>query len=458
MVLDRGHCSILLSKHLHPVTVKKVRSFPQGVVYEGRFNSPLTTLAPGVLPKESEVARFEMILPHNWKTMAKPIYIHLAGTGDHYFWRRRNLLCIPTLKEHNIGAVLLENPFYGSRKPRDQVRSQLHHVSDLFAMGLSLILECMLLLHWLEGTGFGPVGLTGISMGGHNASLAAAMWPKEVPAVPCLSWATASSVFTEGILSHAVCWDALETQLFYSRIGHDEGRRRAFRQVLEKMEKSCETRTGCTAAHIAAAAHSLGLSVGEKAHVGGLGHWETVVDAQTRTEQSTSAQGRDLFTDTDMGESCKKPGQLLGSVEPRNGDSSLSESPEQVRTINSRALGQQLKASVGITKTKSKKRKKRKFTPKEETVEMMRMILDFATHLGMFPSPLAPHLATFVVAKDDLYIPRQSVTDVRSIWSGCEVRYMEGGHVSSAIFQQGHFRSALADAMSKVLETSTSPV
>lgn len=49
---------------------------------------------------------------------------------------------------------------------------------------------------------------------------------------------------------------------------------------------------------------------------------------------------------------------------------------------------------------------------------MMRMILDFATHLGMFPSPLAPHLATFVVAKDDLYIPRQSVTDVRSIWSG----------------------------------------
>ena len=46
-------------------------------------------------------------------------------------------------------------------------RSQLHHVSDLFAMGLSLILECMLLLHWLEGTGFGPVGLTGISMGGH---------------------------------------------------------------------------------------------------------------------------------------------------------------------------------------------------------------------------------------------------------------------------------------------------
>ena len=46
-------------------------------------------------------------------------------------------------------------------------RSQLHHVSDLFVMGLALMLECMSLLHWLEGMGLGPVGLTGISMGGH---------------------------------------------------------------------------------------------------------------------------------------------------------------------------------------------------------------------------------------------------------------------------------------------------
>ena len=50
-------------------------------------------------------------------------------------------------------------------------RSQLNHVSDLFVMGLALIMECMLLLHWLEGRGLGPVGLTGISMGGHVSKL-----------------------------------------------------------------------------------------------------------------------------------------------------------------------------------------------------------------------------------------------------------------------------------------------
>lgn len=113
--------------------------------------------------------------------------------------------------------MLLENPFYGSRKPKGQVRSQLHYVSDLFVMGLALIFECLVLLKWLEGEGLGPVGLTGISMGGHvssstntrghysvcksllmqNASLTAGVWPKPVAVVPCLSWSSASCVFTE---------------------------------------------------------------------------------------------------------------------------------------------------------------------------------------------------------------------------------------------------------------------
>ena len=77
------------------------------------------------------------------------------------------MTALPLLKEEGIGAVLLENPFYGSRKPAGQVRSQLNHVSDLFVMGLALICECLVLLNWLEGEGLGPVGLTGVSMGGH---------------------------------------------------------------------------------------------------------------------------------------------------------------------------------------------------------------------------------------------------------------------------------------------------
>lgn len=72
----------------------------------------------------------------------------------------------PLLKE-GIGAIILENPFYGLRKPKSQIRSNLHYVSDIFVMGGCLILECIALLNWCEQMNLGPLGVTGISMGGH---------------------------------------------------------------------------------------------------------------------------------------------------------------------------------------------------------------------------------------------------------------------------------------------------
>ena len=134
--------------------------------------------------------------PKNFKAL-QPFCIHLAGTGDHGFWRRKALLGRPLAKDHGITSVLLENPFYGDRKPKDQIRSKLFNVSDIFLMGGCLIAECIALLHWAEREGFGPLGLTGVSMGGHMASLAATNWYKPIVLVPCLSWSTASGVFTE---------------------------------------------------------------------------------------------------------------------------------------------------------------------------------------------------------------------------------------------------------------------
>lgn len=49
----------------------------------------------------------------------------------------------------------------------DQKRSSLRNVSDIFVMGGCLILECIALFNWLKRNGFGPLGVTGISMGGH---------------------------------------------------------------------------------------------------------------------------------------------------------------------------------------------------------------------------------------------------------------------------------------------------
>ncbi len=50
--------------------------------------------------------------------------------------------------------------------------SSLNNVSDLFVMGGALILESLALLHWCEKQGYGPLGLSGVSMGGHVSILA----------------------------------------------------------------------------------------------------------------------------------------------------------------------------------------------------------------------------------------------------------------------------------------------
>lgn len=197
LISDRTKCSDLISPH-YPIELTKSWTKDACHIADGHFTSPLAHHFPGLLPKESEKAYFQVIIPKKWPQQGrKPLCLHLAGTGDHHFWRRRNLMAKPLAKEYGIASVLLENPFYGMRKPNNQVRSSLRHVVDLFIMGAALILESLVLLHWCDRQEYGPLGITGISMGGHMASLACTAWPKPLAIVPCLSWSTASCVFTQ---------------------------------------------------------------------------------------------------------------------------------------------------------------------------------------------------------------------------------------------------------------------
>lgn len=56
--------------------------------------------------------------------------------------------------------------------------------------------------------------------------MAATNYPKPLVLVPCLSWSTASSVFTEGVMKQSINWDILETQY------HADGN---YRERLSKM-------------------------------------------------------------------------------------------------------------------------------------------------------------------------------------------------------------------------------
>ncbi|VDK43668.1 unnamed protein product [Anisakis simplex] len=174
------------------ITKEEVRN---GIMYvEGRFASPYGKVFPEMMPDNIGWACWRGIFP---KKLKRGLVIHLAGTGDHSFFskltrydysynvipmfRRREWGFANDLIKQGISSVLLENPFYGSRKPKNQFRF----------------------------LGYAPLGLSGVSMGGHMASLACTNSPKPVALVPCLSWTTAAPVFVEGALSGAIPWEKL---------------------------------------------------------------------------------------------------------------------------------------------------------------------------------------------------------------------------------------------------------
>lgn len=138
----------------------------------GSFLSPFEELVyPGLLPVESRTAYFQLVLPANRDQAPNGFALHFAGTGDHNFWRRRELSCKPLLEQHNIASIILQNPYYGLRKPPDQFSSSLRYVLDLFAMGSAMIAEAFTLLQWGQKQQMGTPCVTGFSLGGHVAGI-----------------------------------------------------------------------------------------------------------------------------------------------------------------------------------------------------------------------------------------------------------------------------------------------
>jgi len=109
------------------------------------------------------------------------------------------------------------NPFYGERKPERQSQSALLHVSDIMSKGTALVCEGLSMIEFMKVKKdlgyFGPFGVTGISMGGHMASLAACNSQDCLATVPCISPYSAAPVFTKGLLSSWCDWKTLEKQL-----------------------------------------------------------------------------------------------------------------------------------------------------------------------------------------------------------------------------------------------------
>lgn len=171
-----------------------------GLLREGAFESPEERLPPC-----SRTARVRLLLPERG---LRAVAVHLAASGDQSFGVR--LRFAAPLLARGIGAVVLENPFYGSRRPANQAGPALRSVSDLHLMGAATFQEGRGLLRWLrERLGVPLVGATGFSMGGQMAAMVAASAPFPCAVVPIAATCSPDSVLRDGVLRHVAHWAAL---------------------------------------------------------------------------------------------------------------------------------------------------------------------------------------------------------------------------------------------------------
>ncbi|XP_076665584.1 protein ABHD18 isoform X2 [Andrena cerasifolii] len=429
VIANRETCYNLIPRD-YPISITKDEEWSDCHIIEGSFESPFHKHLPGIMPTETITAHFQLVLPRKWNShKIKPLCLHLAGTGDHFFWRRRNLIAKPLLKESGIASLLLENPFYGLRKPRNQIRSSLHNVCDIFIMGGCLIMESIVLLNWCEQQGFGPLGLTGLSMGGHMASLAATNWPKPLPLIPCLSWSTASPVFTQGVMSASINWTLLEHQYFANEL---------YQNDLAKMVRIVGEEDAFLAGQHFAQHYPASMKRVN----------EVKEKSEGASEEVNTATATQTVIDND---------KLNEECDSQNVDNNL-----KIQVAEEKAAAKIFPLSLLSDRFKPKDSNGLKVTRhpvfsdykwrEREALQFMCGIMDECTHLKNFEVPVDTELIIAVCARDDAYVPRDGCMSLEKIWPGAEIRYIEAGHVSAYLLHQKVFRATIAEAFARSLK------
>ncbi|XP_025084839.1 LOW QUALITY PROTEIN: protein ABHD18-like [Pomacea canaliculata] len=496
VISNRELCRHLVPQD-YPIHIDKEVYDGDCRILVGHFLSPFTHHMPGIMPKEVETARFQVILPMQWKHTLKPVCLHLAGTGDHFFWRRRLLMAKPLLKESGIASILLENPYYGTRKPKDQLRSSLHNVSDLFVMGGALILESLALLHWCQRQGFGPLGLTGISMGGHMASLAATNWHEPISLIPCLSWSTASAVFTQGVMRKAISWKTLKNQFFENSVYQEEiskllispeYEQQAYNMGQEFVKGLTSNNEKLEQTYMEFLRNSF-VETNSKDETLKADNQKNVRESlpssvQLSVKETLGLTGRalDKMDPPILFHFCKPLLHLSGvlaqaflSMWHRLLNQKLAAhlmlSSQQLsiqgvktkylyRMNPSSASGQQLlqhavsksKLSHGSQSSSASRDAvldEQAHSLEQEATNFMIGVMDECTHLGNFSIPIDPNLVIIVAATRDAYVPRQGVIPLDQLWPGSEVRYIDQGHIAAFLLHNNVFRKAITDSFNK---------
>jgi len=117
------------------------------------------------------------------------------------------------LARSGIGSLVLENPYYGIRRPPDTDGPPIATVADFFRMGMGAVIEGRGLLATIRSQGSIP-GIAGYSMGGNVAALISSTMPFDVATAPLAASYSPAPVFLDGALRGGIDWNALGGEEF----------------------------------------------------------------------------------------------------------------------------------------------------------------------------------------------------------------------------------------------------
>ncbi len=164
----------------------------------GVFESPSS-----VLPDYARYGAVTRVVP---RSGTDRMVVMMAAWNEHDSRARFGIA--RRLAGRHIGSLVLENPYYGVRRPTDRDGQPIRTVEDFFRMGTGAVSEGRGLLATVRASGYVP-GVTGYSMGGNLAALVSSTMSFPVATAPLAASYSPSPVYLDGVLRSGIDWTAL---------------------------------------------------------------------------------------------------------------------------------------------------------------------------------------------------------------------------------------------------------
>lgn len=164
----------------------------------GVFESPAA-----VMPEHARHGAVTRIVPQSGSDRT---VVMMAAWNEHDSRARFGIA--RRLAQRGIGSLVLENPYYGVRRPYDRHDQPIRTVDDFFRMGIGALTEGRGLLATVRSWGHVP-GVAGYSMGGNLAALVSSTMSFPVATAPLAASYSPSPVYLDGVLRSGIDWAAL---------------------------------------------------------------------------------------------------------------------------------------------------------------------------------------------------------------------------------------------------------